>query len=86
MSSDSSPDQPKRRGRKSIPDDQKKRIYNIKCPHCSECFEFYHGMKDLKPPPITNPEMSAKEKNRLYQKRYKDRQKNKINTTNIVLE
>lgn len=74
MSSDSSSpnsnDQPKKRGRKSIPPEQKKRIYHVKCPCCQHQFEFYHGMKNLKPPPVTTPEMSATEKNRKYHQRY----------------
>ena len=65
--------EPKKRGRKAIPNEQKKRSYHIKCPCCNECFEWYHNNPDMRPPPVTTKDMTAKEKNRIYQARYRER-------------
>ena len=74
-SSPNSNDQPKkRRGRPTIPPEQKKRIYWVKCVHCGKSFEWYHKMKDLKPSPVTKPDMTTTEKNRIYNRRYKEKQ------------
>ena len=75
-SSDSSSQkpQPKKRGRKAIAPEQKKRIYHIRCPHCSGAFEWYHKMPDMKPEKVTDPEkQSITERNRIYHKRYIDK-------------
>ena len=75
-STDTSPEQPKKRvGRKPIQPDQKKRIYWIKCPCCNECFEWYHGRPEMKPQPVTSKDMSVREKNKIYQQRYRNKKK-----------
>ena len=87
MSSDSnSSTEPKKRGRKAIDPKDKKRIYHILCPHCKQEFEFYHGKPELKPDPITTPEMDAKQKNRVYQQRFKEKQKQENQMNSIVSE
>lgn len=69
--------QPKKRGRKPIAEEDKKRIYHIKCPHCSGQFEWYHKMSHLKPDnKVTDPaKQSMTERNRIYHQRYVEKQK-----------
>lgn len=85
-SSDSSSniDKPKKRGRKTIPQDQKRRIYWVCCPSCKHQFEFYHGRPELKPDPVTTKEMSATEKNKIYHQRYLEKQKKLKNLENKI--
>lgn len=86
MSSTESSPEPKRRvGRKAIPKEQhKRRSWKVCCPQCKHQFDFAHKDPTVKPDPITTPEMDAKQKNKVYQARYRAKHKqNKLNDNDI---
>ena len=88
MSSDSnSSTEPKKRGRKAIPKEQhKRRSWKVRCPCCLHEFDFAHKDPLVKPDPITTPEMDAKQKNHVYQQRFKEKQKQENQMNSIVSE
>jgi len=76
-STDTSPEQPKKRGRKVV-DQKKRRCWIVCCPKCKHTFDFAHRDPTVKPEPITTPGMDPKEKNKIYQARYRLKHQNKL--------
>lgn len=86
-STDTSPEQPKKRGRKALPIEQhKRRVWKVQCPCCKHQFDFAHRDPTVKPEPVTTPGMDPKEKNKIYQARYRLKHQNKLHDNDIVLD
>lgn len=66
------------RGRKPIPEDQKrKNCRYIKCDNCDHVMEYWFGKPEYRKPRVVEPEMTKQEKTKIYNARHQAKLKAK---------
>lgn len=80
--SSSSQEEPKKqksnRGRKPLPEDQKKKgCRYIKCDNCDHVMEWWFGRQEYRKPRVVEPEMTKQEKTKIYNQRHQAKLKAK---------